>query len=479
MSHQNDPQPSRRQALKTLGVLGAAVTLDGASAVAASPVSEPTSGDFRHDLRQKIEQTTLADTHEHLADEQDRLANKYIACDDWAFIFSHYIDSDIRSSGIPLADFQKLTSRDVDPDAKWPLLAPYWPAVKNTGYGRAVRVVLKQLYGIDELNDQTAKGLQKAYEATRKPGFYHHILKDLAKIESCQVNCITGAPFGESHDPTFMLQDLGIVGMYMGPDVKKYATPTGIQPKDLADWHKVIQWWLDKYGPYAVAVKSQAAYMRGLDYEQVPAEKVEGIFKRRVVEQQPITADEKKMLQDHLFWYCVEQATKHHLPVKLHTGYYAGHNNMPLGRVAGNTGDATELCRKSPDTQFVFMHIAYPYWQQLIAVAKHYTNAHIDMCWAWIIDPAASVQFLKSYLMAAPSNKVLIFGGDYIPVECVLGHAQIARHGITQALAQLVDEEWLSPSDAFELVEPLMHGNARRIFQIEAKQRTLQSAPWA
>ena len=172
------------------------------------------------------------------------------------------------------------------------------------------------------------------------------------------------------------------------------------------------------------------------------------------------------------------QATQHGLPVKLHTGYYAGQNGMPLGRVAGNPAEAAELCRKSPQTQFVFMHIAYPYWQPLIAVAKHYTNAHIDMCWAWMIDPVASMQFLKSYLLAAPSNKVFTFGGDYLHVECVLGHARIARRGITRSLCELVDEGWLGRHDALELVEPLLHGNAHRVFQLKTKLERLRKAPW-
>ena len=164
--------------------------------------------------------------------------------------------------------------------------------------------------------------------------------------------------------------------------------------------------------------------------------------------------------------------------MKLHTGYYAGQNGMPLARVAGNPAQASDLCRKSPATNFVFMHIAYPYWHDLIAVAKHYTNAHIDMCWAWIIDPAGSREFLKSYLAAAPANKVLVFGGDYIPVECVLGHARMARRGVARALRELVDEGWLEERDALGLVELLLRGNARRIFRLEDKLARLAKAPW-
>jgi hypothetical protein len=42
----------------------------------------------------------------------------------------------------------------------------------------------------------------------------------------------------------------------------------------------------------------------------------------------------------------------------------------------------------------------------------------------------------------------------------------------------LVDEGWLGRHDALELVEPLLHGNARRIFQIQTKPDRLRKAPW-
>jgi len=46
------------------------------------------------------------------------------------------------------------------------------------------------------------------------------------------------------------------------------------------------------------------------------------------------------------------------------------------------------------------------------------------------------------------------------------------------ALSELVEEGWLSLDDALALVDPIMHENARRVFQIEEKKRNLRSAPW-
>jgi uncharacterized protein len=477
---------SRRSALKSLGVLGAAcAALQSTGARAAQVTAQPPrrtarSGDARKAIYERVFNAPLIDTHEHLIEEKQRFegaSSSRVPCDDWALLLSHYLNSDLIVAGMPQAEMGRFLSSKVEPIAKWKLIAPYWPAVKNTGYAQVVRIACRELYGVDDLSADTIAKVQAGYEETRRAGFYRRILCDMGRIESCQVNCLTGEAFKESDMPTLLMQDISIVGMFAGPSFKQYAPATGIDVKSLSDWHRVIDWWFDRYGQYAVAVKSQNAYSRDIDYARVPAEKAEPVF-TKVLQKDSVSSDERKLLEDHLFWYAVQQATERNLPVKLHTGYYAGQNSMPLSRLQHNPGSAAELCRLSPHTQFVFMHICYPHYEEMLALAKNYANAHIDMCWSWIINPVAAKDYLKKHLVTAPANKVLPFGGDYIPVEPVLGHAVIARRGIAQALIELVEEDWLTLGDALDLVEMVMNGNARRIFRLAQKTEALKLAPW-
>lgn len=468
---------SRRDTLAGMGALGATTLLGSKSLEARESGS---AGRLHPAIAEKVFETPLIDTHEHLIEEKDRLAgtdHPRVGADDWSLLLSHYLDSDLVVAGMSGDVYDRFFSPKTDPVEKWRLLEPYWPAVKNTGYGQAVRIAMRRLYDVDDLSAATVEKVQAGYEQTRRSGFYRRILCEHAKIESCQVNCLS-APFGESEMPGLLMQDISIVGMFAGPNLNGYAGPAGVEVASLADWHRVIDWWFDRYARYAVAAKSQNAYSRDIDYEQVPAEKVEAIFKKRLANES-LTGQERKALEDHLFWYAVGKATEHKLPVKLHTGYYAGQNYMQQGRLLHNPGSASDLCRAAPETPFVFMHICYPYYEELISVAKHYANAHVDMCWSWIINPVAAKDFLKKFLVTAPANKVLTFGGDYIPVEPVLGHATIARQGIALALSELVEEGWVSVPDALELTDLIMHQNARRIFHLPEKTRALQNAPWA
>ena len=478
----DDDRISRRSTLEGLGALGAVTFLGPTTSRGegnAPGIVDSDINGVRGEILKKVLQTPFIDTHEHLIEEKDRLngtAHGRVKSDDWTMLLSHYLDSDMITAGMPDEQSKRFFSPEVDAVDKWRLLKPFWPAIRNTGYGQAVRIAIKSLYGVDGLSDESIRQVQAGYEKARRPGFYKRILRDLSGVESAQVNCLE-RPFMESAQPTLLMQDLSIVGMFRGPAFDAFGGPTGIDVTSLSDWHRVIDWWFHKYARYAVAVKSQDAYSRDIDYRQAPAEKVEAVFKK-VLNKEPHTAEEGKSLEDHLFFYAVRKAAEADLPVKLHTGYYAGADYMPLSRLIRNPGSATDLCRSVPNTRFVFMHICYPYYEEMISIAKHYTNAFIDMCWAWIINPVAAKDFLKKYLVAAPANKILTFGGDYIPVEPVLGHAAIARRGITLALAELVEEGWVTLNDAMAMIDPIMHGNARSIFRLTDKAKALENAPW-
>ncbi len=475
---------SRRSALKGIGGLGAfsllgfntGQTFDGITNKSDENIK---MSSVRKEIYEKVWQTPFIDTHEHLIEESERLAgtkHRFVKSDDWTMLFSHYLNSDLLTAGMPPDLHDKFFSPEIDPHDKWTLIEPYWPAIKNTGYGQAVCIAINELYNVDEISVKTIKRVQSGYEKLRKPGFYKEILIKRAKIDSCQVNCLD-RPFGKSEMPTLLMQDLSIVGMFQGPNFKDFGESTGISINSLSDWHDVIDWWFMKYGKFAVAVKSQNAYRRDIDYVQEAADKVESIF-NKILNEQALSKEQKKAIEDHLFWYAVNKATEFDLPIKLHTGYYAGQNRMPLARLINNPGSAADLCRLAPDAKFVFMHICYPYYEEIIAIAKHYTNAYVDMCWSWIINPVAAKDFLKKYIVTAPANKILTFGGDYIPVEPILGHAIIARRGIALALSELVEDGWLSLNNALDLTDPIMHGNARRIFNLVDKEKRLRDVSW-
>ncbi len=426
------------------------------------------------------EATPFVDTHEHLLEERTRLAGPEGAAQparalrDFAVLFSHYADSDLLSAGMPKADYARFFSAGVEPREKWRLVAPWYERSRLTGYMRNIRESLRILYGEDDLGEGNVERVSAAVDAMVRPGYYRRVLLEAAKVSYCQVNSLEDPLFMETAHPDLLAQDLSLVSLSTDLASFEAARRAGREARSLADWHAVIDWAFGSYGPRAIAVKSQAAYQRRLDYEDVSSDDAAPLFARFAADRASLTAGELKALQDHLFNYCLRRAGEHRLPIKLHTGTYAGTGKMPLHRVRANAGDVSELLIRYPDLRFVVMHITWPYQDEAIALAKHFPNAWVDMCWAWIIDPVAATRFLEEFLMAAPASKLLTFGGDYMPVELVPGHARVARMGIARALARLEEQGWLAGRETPALLARLMNGNAAELFD---RERTLAPRP--
>ncbi len=423
-------------------------------------------------IAEQVQSTQFVDTHEHLLEESQRLHGlsygaPLFTCDDWAYLFVHYALDDLTVAGMPITEAGRFTSPDVSAREKWTLFAPYWPNIRQTGYGRAVLLSIRKLFGEDELSAESVERITDHLRKGVQKGYYYHILHDVAGVESCQVNSLDRT-FRVTEYPDLLFQDLSTIPLGSEVNLDTLRRETGLPISDLQGAYQAIDWYFEQYGQQAIATKNQSAYARRLNYAQVTAEEAAPLFER-LARGYEINANELKAIQDHLFRYTVSRATAYGLPVKLHTGYYAGTGSMPLERVSRNLQDLCPLLQDFPNTTFVLMHITYPYQDELIALAKHYANVYVDLCWAWIVNPVATVRFVKEFLAAVPANKLLTFGGDYTAVENVVGHAELARHGLIQALSELVVEGWLSEHEAVSLVEPLMRGNAYATFHITEK----------
>lgn len=89
---------TRRETLAGIGILGTAAFADSTLAQHRSDAPNLLVSDQFRELYQRISETPLVDTHEHLIEESERLAggpSRFIRADDWTMIFSHYFDSDL------------------------------------------------------------------------------------------------------------------------------------------------------------------------------------------------------------------------------------------------------------------------------------------------------------------------------------------------------------------------------------------------
>jgi uncharacterized protein len=429
---------------------------------------------MKPDLRGLVEATTWLDTHEHLPEESHRLeapvaGSRLHPCEGWAYLLWHYALDDLVSSGLGPEQRAVFVSRDAGPEEKWDAAETAYRRSANTAYVRAARESIHAVVGLDLSRENVAE-IDRRLTALRTPGFYRRVL-DVAGVGACQVNSLQRT-FQETADPERLHQDIGLTDFILPtePAVAEWEAVTGIRIDCLADLLEVVDRYFDRFAGDAVAVKLAIAYARPI----APA--ADGRTSQRDrsfpmwLRGEATDTTAARAIEDAVLERGLRRAADHRLTVKVHTGLHVGNDRMDLRSVRDNVADVCSLARRFA-TDFTLMHIGYPYTDEVIAAAKHHTNVVADMCWAWIIDPIGSRTFLKRFLVSAPASKVLCFGGDYIPVENIVGHAALARRELARTLEELVAEGYLDGMEAMDLVPRLMAGNGERLFYERRRNR--------
>ena len=427
------------------------------------------------ELAAHIAQLRLIDTHEHLHGEQEFVERGPDLLQD---LFDNYVVADLLVAGASEEAVRRLLDA-ADPDlvARLDGVRDAWARCRHTGYGEAVRLLARLVYDIEEIAELTPAQLAAAQtrnRALRQPGERLRLLRDVANLDHVQVdNFIWECPPDPS-GPDFFLYDLSWVSFCGGRlDAPAIYAATGIAVEDIDSLRRAIEALFAEHGPLAIAVKSQHAYERTLLWEERSDADAERVLQRHLAGEE-LSEGERLCLGDWCMARGVEQAAAHNLPFKIHTGYYAGTGRMPVERIRHS--HLCGLLMRYPQTRFVLMHNAYPYSDELIAIAKHYPNAYIDMCWAWSIDPYSACDTLRRTIHAVPANKVFAFGGDTFWPSASVAYAAQARTWLTRALAAEVHDGLLTEGEAIAHATRLMRDNQLACFDIAGRRAALLAA---
>ncbi|MDA1193472.1 MAG: amidohydrolase family protein [Candidatus Poribacteria bacterium] len=426
------------------------------------------------DLAKHIQETKLVDTHEHLRKENDWVENGPDILQD---LFGNYVPADLHTAGATGAAMKRLMdASDEDIAGRFEGIREAWEATQFTGYGEAVSLVAKHIYGIDELTGSAIAAAAPKTKELRQPSERHRILRDVANLDHIQTDDFCWECYPDKSGLDFFMYDLSWVGFCNGNvDLEGIHKHTGVGVTNLATLKQAMEALFDKYAPVAIAVKSQHAYNRTLDWTERSDEEASAALNDILTKDgKEIGVETRNCLGDWAWSRGAELCREHNLPFKIHTGYYAGNNRMPVSRI--KAGNLCGLLSKHLDTKFVLMHIAYPYEDELIALTKHYRNVWADLCWAWSINPFASTQFVRSFIHAAPSNKLFAFGGDTSWPTSSYAYAIQAREGLNRALQGEVGDGLLTEKQAIGLATRFMRGNQFACMDVEGTRANILAA---
>ncbi len=425
------------------------------------------------DLAHHIQETPLCDTHEHLRKEPEWVEQGPDILQD---LFGNYVPADLKSAGAsPEALRRLMDASDPDLAGRFDGVRDAWEATQFTGYGEAVRLIATEIYDLPEL---TSEGLQSAQEKLadlRKPGARYALLHDRANLDHVQTDDFCRPCLPDPSGPDFFLYDLSWASFCGGRiESEEIAAETGIEVTDLPSLRRAMEAIFEKYAPCAVAVKAQHAYNRTLCWQERTDGEAERALLAALASENRVSEATRLCLGDWCWARGVELAIEHNLPFKLHTGYYAGNDRMPVSRIAA--GNLCPLLARYLDARFVLMHIAYPYSNELVGLAKHYPNVWADLCWAWSIDPYSSCDFVRRFLHAVPANKLFAFGGDTGWPTSAAAYAFQARRWLTRALEGEIADGDLTEPQAMGVASRLMHRNQADCFDLDGTRSAIRSA---
>jgi len=216
------------------------------------------------DLAHHIQSIRLVDTHEHMRREADWVEEGPDILQD---LFGNYVPADLHSAGASPQALHNLMDPAQDIVTRFQGIQQAWEAVQFTGYGEAVRLVAKHIYGLDELSGTGLANAQDKVKLLRVRGQRYHILHELAYLDHIQTDDFSWPCLPDPSGPDFFLYDLSWATFCSGQiDPDAIYAATAVEVKDLATLKRAMAAIFAQHAPCAIAVKSQHAYNRTLSW---------------------------------------------------------------------------------------------------------------------------------------------------------------------------------------------------------------------
>ena len=416
-------------------------------------------------LHEAIAAIPLIDTHEHIKPEATLAGRTWSLFD----FLEHYVSSDLVSAGMSREALEKLRQpgNGLSLEERWNLMAPYWPFAKTTGYGRAMTAYMRDLFGIDDINETTwAELSRRINDARSRPGWYRTVLKDKANIDCSLVITWPGEPVAV--DRAFF-RAVPILDHYAIPgtraELEQLEKEAACSIQTLDQLLTAQETMLDAFTRQGIAaVKIFLAYRRTLRFDRVSKTEAARVFDRIWLSPtQDLAFDDLKPLQEFMTRTLIGRADERGLPIQFHTGLQEGYGNYLAN---SNPTLLTNVIMEFSDARFDLFHAGYPFTGELAAMAKYFPNVSADLCWVQAISPHVFKRTLHEWLDTIPANKIFAGGGDSNYVEGAYGHCTLARRLVAEVLAERVEQGAMDRAGALWYAGRILRENAREFFPL-------------
>jgi len=354
-------------------------------------------------------------------------------------------------------------------------IARLWPSIRVTGYGRAVTLGCRELFGLDyepQNFEAISEALQASLAGKQAGEVYDYYVRQRAQND------------WTLHDGRFRLDNPSALKEDLYPPSYRFAfridelcdlvDPAPIEALEgftdrsihtLDQLVEALNAAIDACAATGelAAIKNGMAYRRDLVVGDPTHHQAEAAFNRirsrKVfwdgIQQNngAVDAAAGRALGDYMFHKLMQRASDQDLSVQIHTGYLAGNWGSLSGTKAFNL---IPIFEKYRTVRFDIFHASWPWTSELGTIAKNYPNVWADMCWAWTMNPTESERSLSEWLDGVPFTKIFGYGADTGLPWCNLGYSLQAKIGIARVLEAKIEAGYVSEGTAEEIAERIM-----------------------
>jgi hypothetical protein len=153
------------------------VSLAGAALPLRAAAQGRSSASLLTRLNESLNRVATVNTHEHIIPEAERVAQPV----DFFTLAGHYAINDVVSAGLQPDALARVNDRTLSAEERWRHFEPFWKSARFTGYGQALRIAIRDIYGF-EISGAALPKINDAIRAQNKPGLYRRVLKEKAQI---------------------------------------------------------------------------------------------------------------------------------------------------------------------------------------------------------------------------------------------------------------------------------------------------------
>lgn len=202
-----------------------------------------------------------------------------------------------------------------------------------------------------------------------------------------------------------------------------------------------------------VAIKNALAYDRSIDFSDSTKAQAKAVWgmENPSQEDQKIFGD---FIVDHFCTLCAA----HQIPMQMHLGTAIIRGSHPM--------NVASLIERHPKTEFLLMHLAYPWSRDLLGMAFVYRNIWLDLTWSALLSPSHFKLALHEAIEVLPDDSRMMFGGDNWHAEETFGTISTFKKLIAEVLQEKITNDYFDLDHAQRLASRILRENAISFFDL-------------